>query len=82
MNGWILTDVMTKGALMSRIIGYQESVYSERFWPWKRAEFLDICQHLGFKVNVLNLLSHIGQNNATIPTQNMHFVKGNQRLKL
>jgi len=29
-----------------------------------------------------SVLPHIGQNYATIPTQNMHFVKGNQRLKL
>jgi hypothetical protein len=30
----------------------------------------------------ISVLPHIGQNYATIPTQNMHFVKGNQRLKL
>jgi len=33
-------------------------------------------------VTCIKVLSHIGQNFATIPTQNMHFVKGNNRFKL
>jgi hypothetical protein len=33
-------------------------------------------------LSCISVLPHIGQNYAIIPTQNMHFVKDNQRLKL
>ena len=36
----------------------------------------------GRRLAGISVLPHMGQNYATIPTQNMHFVKGNQRLKL
>jgi len=46
MNGWILSDIMTKDTLMSRKIGFRNPVYIGRFraWEWKKygQAFFDI----------------------------------------
>ena len=41
-------DEIVKNVLCQGKLAFQEFLYIDRFWPWERSGFLDVCQHLGF----------------------------------